>query len=55
MAALPLQNVQLIILCSVFLALAIVTVGLRLFTRRIKRTKLRINDYLIIVALVRDS
>ena len=52
MTALPRQNVQLIVLCSVFLVLAIVAVGLRLITRRIKHTALVLNDYLIVWALV---
>lgn len=52
MAALPHQNVQLIILCSVFLLLSIIAVGLRLITRRIKHTSLALNDYLIVWALV---
>lgn len=39
---------------TVFVALAILTTGLRLWSRRLIRASLQINDVLIIAALVGD-
>ena len=46
------EGIKLLVVVVVFLALAIVAVGLRIWARRIKRSKLQWNDYSIILALV---
>jgi len=45
-------GVNLIIVDVIFFALAVVAVGLRLWARRIMKTRLCLNDYAIILALV---
>ena len=46
-------GVALLALCSIFELLAITAVGLRLWSRKIKKVGLFVNDYAILVALVR--
>lgn len=47
------QGVMLITVSAIFLALAILAVALRLWSVRLKKRSLAVNDYLIILALVR--
>lgn len=47
-------NVGVIILATVFSLLAIVAVGLRFQARKLKRSRLGVDDYLILPALVRE-
>lgn len=46
------QGVKLIVFDTVFLALSFVAVGLRLWARRLLQTKLQLNDWLLLIALV---
>ena len=46
------KGVQLIVIEFVILAIDYLVVGLRLWSRRIKRKPFEINDYLIVVGLV---
>ena len=48
-------GINLIIVSAVFLALAILAVSLRIWSLRLKKKPLALNDYLIILALVRES
>ena len=45
---------SIIILGAIFIPLDILAVALRLWARRIKKTSLKLCDYLIIIALVRN-
>lgn len=46
------QGVKLIVVDTVFLALSFVAVSLRLWARRLRQTKLQLNDWLLLIALV---
>ena len=46
------QGLTILILCSIFAGLAVITVGLRLWSRRLKKQKLCLNDYSVLIALV---
>ena len=46
------EGVMLVAVTSAFLALALVAVALRVWSRRLKRTALVTNDYLVLLALV---
>ena len=46
------QGITEIVIGTVFVALDILAVGLRFWSRRLKRRKLQFNDYTIIAALV---
>ena len=48
-------HIKQIVIISVFSGLATVTVGLRLWARRIKNMSLELNDYFIILGLVRAT
>ena len=49
------RSIKLVVICAVFLPLAVVATGLRLWARRLKRVSLSLNDYLIVAALVGAS
>ena len=46
------QGVMLIALSAIFLALALIAVALRLWSRRLMRAQLALNDYLVLLAMV---
>ena len=46
---------RLIVILTIFVFLDILTVGLRLWARRIKKKKLALNDWAIIAGLVEDA
>ena len=48
-------GVAQIVISVVFALLAIIAVVLRIVSRRLSKVKLQLNDYLIIVALVRGK
>ena len=49
------QGFTILITCSVFAGLAVIAVVLRLWSRKIRKAKLCLNDYAILVALVGTS
>ena len=49
------DGVKLIVVSAIFFPLAIVFGALRVWARRLKRCSLRLNDYMIFLALVRDA
>ena len=46
------ESVKLLAVTVIFLALAVIAVGLRIWARTIKRVMLQMNDYYIFLALV---
>ena len=48
-------HIKHVVIISVFSGLATVTVGLRLWARKMKNMSLELNDYLIILGLVRAT
>ena len=46
------QGLMVVVICTVFTILAAASTILRLWSRRIKRARLRTNDYAILAALV---
>lgn len=46
------RGIGLVVVCTVFLAIAIFAVSLRIWSRRIQKIPFRLNDYAIYVALV---
>ena len=55
MAPMPEEGVKLVVVVVVFLALCFLMVGLRVWSRVLKRQSLVINDYACFVALVRHA
>ena len=47
-------EITLVAVSAVFLSLATIAIGIRLWSRRIQRCSLVLNDYAAIVAWVRD-
>lgn len=51
--ALSAGGVDLVVCCTVFSVLAIIAVALRVWARSLKKSRLQLTDYLIIIGLVR--
>ena len=46
------QGVMLVALSVIFLALGLIAVALRLWSRRLMKARLGLNDYLVLLAMV---
>lgn len=49
------QGTKVMAVSFLFLGIATAAVGLRLWSRKLKKTSLGLNDYAILTALVRDN